>query len=162
MADRDLEWYSSNTGGPDMRAGPVTAAQAFRTGEPVVGIAAGTLSEAGDDPSAITGIAAHRTTDVDGTDLGVGHPVTYYGTGPEQVFKTTNFATAGAGVAVTPSLTDIWDLAGLTLASGVWSLDTGTNNLIAEIIGVLDNKGVNLADPNLLPGTGSVVLFRFI
>ncbi len=162
MSERDINWYRSNTGGPDMRAAAATASQTFQAGEPVVVVAAGTLSEAGDDPSAISGIAAHRTTDVEGTDFGVGRQITFYGIGNAQEFKTKNFATDGAGTSATPTGAIRGDLAGLTLASGVWSLDTGTNNLIAEITAVFDNKGFNLNDPVLSPGTGVEVHFRFI
>lgn len=145
-----------------MAAYPVTASQTFRAGEPVTLVGAGTLSEAGDDPPSVAGIAAHRSTDRDGTDFGAGFLVTVYKGGPDQTFRTTSFATDGAGTQVAPALTSIGDLAGLTLLAGVWSLDTGATNTICEVTGVLDSNGRNLSDPNLLSGTGSIVLFRFI
>ena len=145
-----------------MVAYPVTASQTFRVGEPVTVVAAGTLSEAADDPTDIAGIAAHRSTDRAGVDFGVGFQVTIYRGGPDQVFRTTSFATDGAGTQATPTLANIGDLAGLTLAAGVWSLDTGAANGLCEVTGILDSNGRNLSDPNLLSGTGSIVLFRFI
>ena len=163
MAVQDIQHFSAPNGVVDMRAYPQTASETFVAGEPVVLVAAGTLSECGDDPSAVTGIAAHRTTDHDGVDRGVGAPVTVYQASPGQVFKTQNFATDGAGTAATPALTNVGDLAGLDFTSGTdWFLDIGQDNLICEIVGVRDAAGNNLSDPNVLPGTGVWVLFTFI
>ncbi len=148
-----------------MTARPATAGQAFLVGEPVEVVVAGTLTEATTDPTEgqIVGIAAHRTTDVDGTDFGVGFQVTIYQTHPDQIFKTTSFTSDGAGAtAAVPTLANVGDGAGLALTGGVWSLDTGTNNCPCEITGVLDSRGNNLSDVNLFNGTGSIVLFRFI
>ena len=127
----------------------------------MVVVAAGTLSECADDPAVVTGIAAHRSQDVDGVDLGVGSPVTVYRSSPGQVFITRRFATDGAGTAATPALTNVGDLAGLDLSGGIWTLDTGQNNLVCRIEGVQDITGNNLADPNVLPGAGLWVLFTF-
>lgn len=162
MGFQDLRHYRAPDGVVDMLSFPVAASQAFLAGEPVVVGAAGTITECVTDPSVVTGIAAHKSTDVDGNDLGVGTQVTVYGTSPSQVFITKNFATDGSGTAATPALTSIGDQAGLSLASGTWYLDTGTANLLCEVVGVQDAAGNNLSDPNVLPGTGVWVLFRFI
>lgn len=160
MSERDFMPYQCEG---ERIAFPVTAGQTFLAGEPVAVSAAGTLSEAGDDPSTISGIACHRTpTNLIGGSAGVGSRVTVYRISKDQVYKTKNFATDGAGTAVVPALTNIGDQAGLTLASGVWSVDTGTANLLVEVVGVRDIDGRDLADPNILPGAGHWVLFRFI
>ena len=162
MSRQDILHFSSPDGVTGLRAYPVTASQTFQQGEPVVVIAAGTLSECADDPSSVTGIAAHRSTDVNGTDLGVGTPITVYTAGPNDTFKTNNFATDGAGTAAVPTLTNVGELAGLDLSSGVWTLDTDQNNLICEIVGVRDAAGNDLSNPNVLPGAGLWVLFKFL
>ncbi len=160
MSEHDFQVHQrlSNEGATGF---PVTASQTFLAGEPVTLVAAGTLSEASDDPAAITGIAAHRATDRANASFPVGQRITVYGIA-NTVFKTKNFATAGAGAAVVPTLANIGDLAGLTLSGGAWSLDTGTNNLIAEVTGILDAKGFSLSDPNLSVGVGVTVLFKLI
>jgi hypothetical protein len=160
MAERDFMPYQCEG---ERVAFPVAAGQTFLAGEPVVLQAAGTLIEATDDPSAIDGIACHRTpTDLNGNPAGVGSRVTVYRISKDQVYKTKNFATDGAGTAVVPALTNVGDQAGLTLASGVWSVDIGTGNLLVQIVGVRDIDGRDLADPNVLAGAGLWVLFRFI
>jgi hypothetical protein len=163
MAVQDIQHYSAPMGVVDVQAFPATASQSFVTGEPVVLTAAGTLSECEDDPSAVTGIAAHRTTDVDGNSLGTTHPISVYMASPGQVFKTRNFATDGAGTAATPALTNVGDLAGLDFTNTTdWFLDTLQDNLICRIVGVKDAAGNNLGDPRVLPGTGVWVLFTFL
>jgi hypothetical protein len=162
MAQQDIRHYQAPNGVVDIRSYPVTASQAFLEGEPVTLTNAGTLSECSDDPARVTGIAAHKSSDVDGTDLGVGTPISVYGTDPSQVFITKKFATDGDGTAATPALTNVGDLAGLDLNAGVWTLDIGQDNVICEILGVQDISGRDLGDPNLLAGTGVWVLFRFI
>ena len=160
MSARDIMPYKEI----ETRAFPVAASQSFQAGEPVVVQAAGTLIEAATDPSTIDGIAAHRSTDVDGTDLGVGQRVTVYEVGPRQTFRTNSITSDGAGAtALVPTLANIGDFAGLALTGGgVWSLDTGANNLLCKIVGVLDRDGRDLSDPNLLPGTGVTALFTFV
>lgn len=140
---------------------PVTSGSGIREGEPVAVAAAGTLSEATDDPSTVDGIAAHAVRDVDGVRFDAGTQVAVYAVDPDQIFRTENFATDGGGTAATPTATRVGELAGLTLSGADWSLDVGTANLICQIVGVLDSNGRNLSDPNLLPGTGQTVLFRF-
>ncbi len=162
MAVQDLQHFSAPNGDTDMKSFPVTASQTFVMGEPVVVVAAGTLSECADDPPAVDGIAAHKSTDVKGNSLGTTFPITVYGTRPDQIFKTQNFATDGSGTAATPTLANVGDLAGLDFSGGTWSLDTGQDNLLCKIDGVRDAAGNNLGDPRVLPGTGVWVLFHFI
>ncbi len=162
MAEQDIRHYQAPNGVIDMRSFPVTAGESFRAGEPVVVGAAGTLGECTDDPASLAGIAAHRSQDVDGVDLGVGTTVSVYGASPGQIFITRRFATDGAGTAVAPTLTNIGELAGLDLSGGIWTLDTGQGNLICSIVGVQDISGNNLSDPNVLPGAGLWVLFTFV
>jgi len=157
----DLRHYQAPDGVIDMRSFPVTASATFLVGEPIVIAAAGTIDECGDDPASVDGIAAHSPTNIDGSAMAVGYSVTVYGTSPSQTFITKNFATDGAGTAATPALTNIGDLAGLT-GPGTWYVDTGAANKIIQITGVQDAAGNNLGDPNVLPGTGVWVLFRFI
>lgn len=161
MGTHDLRHYRAPDGVVDMKSFPVTASQTFVVGEPAVVIAAGTLSECADDPSAVDGVAAHGVVNGKGVTSPVGTQVTVYGTGKDQVFITKNFATDGAGTAATPALTNVGDLAGLT-GPGTWYLDIGAANKICQIEGVQDAAGNNLGDPNVLPGTGVWVLFRFI
>jgi hypothetical protein len=160
MSERDFMPYQCEG---ERVAFPVTAGENFLAGEPVVLGAAGTLSEAGDDPSAIDGIACHRTpTDLNGAALGVGSRVTVYRISRDQIYKTKNFAQSGDGTVLVPTLTNIGEQAGLTSAGGVWYVDIGTNNLLVQVTGIRDIDGRDLSDPNLLAGAGLWVLFRFI
>ena len=159
MARDDITPYK---GDGDRISHPITASQAFLSGEPVA-LVAGTLSEAGDDPASISGIAATQSIRANGTAHPVGTMMTVYSAQDTQTFRARNFATDGAGTAVVPTAAVVGDLAGLTLTGGGdWVVDTGTANLILEVLGVLDSQGQNLGDPNLLPGAGSQVLFRFL
>jgi hypothetical protein len=158
----DIRHYRAPDGEADMRSYPVTATQTFVAGEPVVAIAAGTLSECSSDPSAVDGIAAHGVVNGKGTTLAVGAQVTVYATSPGQTFITRRFATDGSGTAATPALTTVGDTGGLILSGGVWYLDTGAANVLCRVEGVQDVMGNNLGDPNVLAGTGVWVLFRFI
>jgi hypothetical protein len=163
MSVQDFRHYQSPNGVIDTHAFPMTASQTFAAGEPVVVIAAGTLSECADDPPAVTGIAAFKATDMRGTSAPAGAPITVYMATPGQVFITRNFATAGAGAAVTPTLANIGDLAGFDFTNGTdWVLDTGQDNLLCRVTGVQDAAGNNLGDPRVLPGTGVWVLFTFL
>ena len=162
MGVHDLRHYRAPDGVVEMNSFPATASQTFLAGEPVQVVAAGTLSECATDPPTVDGIAAHGTTDVDGNSLGTTHPITVYGTSPNQVFISRRFATDGAGTAATPALTNIGDFAGLSLSGGIWYVDTGAANAIIKIIGVQDIAGNDLGDPKVLPGTGVWVLFHFV
>ena len=162
MSKQDIRHFTAPNGAVDTKSFPVTAGQTFQQGEPVVISAAGTAGECTDDPSVIDGIAAHRSTDVNGTDLGVGTQITIYAPGSGQVFISRRFARDGAGTAVAPALTDVGDLAGFDLSGGIWSVDSGQDNLLVQITGVQDAAGNNLSDPNVLPGAGVWVLFEFI
>ena len=163
MSDRDFSWYSSTTGTPSMAAYPSAGGETFRVGEPTtIHNTSGQLVEAGTDPPDVAGIAAHRSTDRDGTSFGSGFLVTVYKGGPDQTFRTTKFATDGAGTAAVPVIANIGKIAGFIVVAGSWFLDLGAGNGICEVTGILDSNGRNLSDPNLLSGTGSIVLFRFI
>ena len=164
MSVQDFRHYQAPSGDTDMRAYPVTASQTFVAGEPVVVVTgAGTLSECTDDPPAVTGIAAHKSTDVKGNSLGTTHPITVYRGTAGQVFITRNFATDGGGTAATPTLANVGDLAGFDFTSTTdWFLDTGQDNLLCRIEGVQDAQGNNLGDPRVLDGTGVWVLFTFL
>ncbi len=162
MAFQDFRHYRAPDGVMDMLHLPVAASEAFVAGEPVVVGAAGTITECATDPSVVTGIAAHKSTDVKGDDLGAGTQITLYGTSPSQIFITKNLTTDGAGAAGTPALTNIGDQLGFALNSGTWSLDTSMNNLTAEVVGVQDAAGNDLGSNNVLAGTGVWLLFRFI
>jgi hypothetical protein len=160
---QDFRHFQSAQGVVDMQSFPVKASETFVAGEPVVLNANGTLEECGDDPPVVTGIAAHKSTDVKGNSLGTTFPITVYMASPGQVFITRNFASAGAGAAVTPTIDLIGDLAGLDFSGDPdWFLDTGQDNLVCRIVGVQDAMGNNLGDPRVLPGTGVWVLFTFI
>ena len=163
MSVQDFRHYQAPSGDTDMRAYPVTASQTFVAGEPVVVSSAGTLSECTDDPPAVTGIAAHKSTDVKGTSAPAGTRITVYKGSPGQVFITRNFATDGGGTAATPTLTRIGELAGFDFTNSTdWFLDTGQDNLLCRIEGVQDAAGNNLGDPRVLDGTGVWVLFTFL
>ena len=161
MAEFDFEVHHTPGSDEDRLGYPVTASQTFLAGEPVVVTAAGRLSEATDDPASVRGIAAHRSTDRNGDSFPEGQTVTVILTG-DTVFRTQNFATDGAGTLVTPIVSNIGDPAGFTLSGDDWSLDTGTANVIAEVVAILDIFGNYIDDPNALAGDGLKVLFRFI
>jgi hypothetical protein len=161
MAEHDIQVHQrlSNEGSLGF---PVTANQTFQAGEPVVLLGTGTLSEAVDDPASVAGIAAHQSTTRTGASFPVGQYVTVYNI-KDTIFKTKNFATDGGGTAAVPTVANIADAAGLDFTDGTnWFLDTGQNNLICEVTGVLDISGFSLSDPNVLPGAGVTVLFRFV
>ncbi len=141
--------------------GLIVASATFDEGDALAVGAAGALDEAGDDPSSILGIAAQRSTDFDGASVASGTPITFYPARPDNIFSTTNFATDGAGTLTAPPSTAIGDTAGLSRTGGVWSLDTGTDNHIAVVTGVLNLKGESILDPHTVNTTGVTVLFRF-
>jgi hypothetical protein len=153
---------------------PITTGMTFRAGEVVVVAAAGTLSEAGDDPATVTGIAMgdSQGKDANGQDGTVpdGTLISVYKPTAGQLFKVTcgtgdagRFATDGAGTAAAAALTTVGDTAGFTLTGGNWFLDTGASNIHAEIVAVLDENGAPLGDTNVrTTGTATTVVFGFI
>jgi hypothetical protein len=164
MARNDIRPYS----GPQCKkSAPKVASGAFRQGEPVI-VTSNDVTEAGDDPAAIFGIAA---MDADPTAQNAmtrftqptGAPITVYDIDDAELFQCNNFATDGAGTAATPTQANAVGVeAGLTLASGTWSVDTGTANLLVFIEKVLDARGNSIADPFVNAGTGATVVFRFL
>jgi hypothetical protein len=156
-----------SSGAQHLTAYPITTGQTFEAGEVVVVAAAGTLSEAGDDPATVAGIAAGSSqgktaAGVDGS-VPDGTMIPVYTATDEQVFETRNFATDGAGTAVVPTLAVVGDQAGFTFTGGVWSVDTGTANLHVEIIEVLDEQGSPLGNQNSrTTNAGSRVRFVFL
>lgn len=163
MAANDIRPYRSVQGGSDLMAGyPQAASATFREGEPVV-LTAGALAECGDDPPVVHGIAATRATDAFGTSFATGTTATVVLGVPTQQFVAFNFATGGAGVAVTPTQANaIGQLAGLSLTTGTWFVDTGAANLLVEIDDVVDSAGRKITNPTNGAGTGFGVVFHFI
>ena len=169
MAKNDIRPSRPSSGGTQhITAYPLTTGQTFEEGEVVVVAAAGTLSEAADDPATVAGISAGGSqgrntagglsvsTRPDGTMIPI------YTATDEQVFETYNLATDGAGTLVTPTLAHVGDNAGFTLNGGQWSVDTGAGNEHVEIIEVLDVNGAPLGDQNSRTvGAGVTVRFVF-
>jgi len=142
MALQDIMPYRATGAGEERLAGPIAAAEAFMEGEPLVFDGAGALTECGDDPAAVDGVAAMRALDVDQAAIAAGSVITYYGVPDDQVFACDNFATAGAGAAVVPTAANaIGQLAGLSRPGDIWSVDTGAANGIVRIVNVLDVNG---------------------
>ena len=162
MAARDLQFFNAMGGSEERLSYALGANQSIFEGEPVVVAASGLASECGDDPSTVDGIAAHRSRDVDNRAFTGGRRLTVNGVSPDQIFKTKNFATDGAGTLAVPDTTHIGDLGGLTLSGGVWYVDTGTANDILMVTGVRDVSGRDVLDPLISAGTGVYVLFKFL
>lgn len=157
-------------GDPQRHAAPIAASESFLAGELLILGTGGTIAEAADDPSSIDGIAAMNATTRNSVGFlqpaaarATGEMVTYYAVDTETIWEAQRFATAGAGVAVTPTQGNaIGELAGFTFTGGNWILDTGANNDITKIINVRDTAGNLLTNPNIHSLTGSTVLFRFL
>lgn len=165
MAKNDIRVHIQSEKGTT--AYPITTGQTFLDGEVVRVVAAGTLSEAGDDPATVAGISMGSSqgmtaalvtgTVPDGTMISIYKPTS------GQLFISDNFAEDGGGTAVVPTLAHVGDVAGFTLAGGTWSVDTGTVNLHVEITDVLDVNGQPLGSINeRTAGTGVSVVFGFI
>jgi hypothetical protein len=162
MALDDIRPWRSPTGGEERLAFPVIANSTFLRGEPLRVTAGGALTTNANNPAAIIGIAAHGVTDIDGASFPAGTMCSVIGIPDTQIFASDNFATDGSGTAAVPAQGNITDLAGLNLAGGVWSIDTGMANLIVQIVDVLDAQRNSITDPNILAGAGQTVLFKFI
>ncbi len=163
MASRDFMPFRTLDGSPEQRVSRgVTASETFLVGEPLAQQAGGRAAIAVTDPSTIVGIAAHRSTDVNGTSLAGDTQITLYGVGSNQLYKTRNFAIDGSGTSITPTVALIGDFAGLILNGSDWFVDTGANNSICEIVGLRDRNGRDINDPNLVPETIVFTIFRFI
>lgn len=164
MARNDIRFFGTVDGSePGKGYYPLTASASFDEGDIVVVAAAGGLGEAADDPASVSGIAAMRSTDADGSVVTTGTPITYYTTADANLFVTNNFATDGGGTSATPTQANaVGAQAGLTRSSGTWSVDTGTANLLVRIEKVLDDKGHDISDPLSVAGSGDAVVFRFL
>ena len=104
-----------------------------------------------------------RAVDEAGTSFATGTLATVTVGVPTQQFVCFNFATDGAGTAATPTQANaIGTLAGLTLASDVWSVDTGAANLLVQIDEVVDAVGRQITNPTNRPGAGLGVVFHFV
>ncbi len=165
MASNDILPYRSMNGSDLPRfQGPINAAESFGAGEPLTWNAAGELTEAGDDPATVTGISCTQATDVDGIALAAGTTISVYGVPSGMLFICRQFATDGAGTAVTPTAANaIGVLAGLTRAAGIYSIDIGTGNDVIEIMDVIDlTTGDSISNPLISAHTAGAVIFRFI
>jgi hypothetical protein len=172
MARDDIRPFRAVNGGThELKTGPMAAGAAFNMGEPVVWDGAGGLTEAADDPAAIFGISA---VDASATAVSVfiryltraaGTPIQVYDIDQDQLFICANFATDGAGTPATPTQANAIGVpAGLNLnlVTNLWSVDTGSANLICTVENVIDARANFITDPNVLTGTGVAVIFRFI
>ncbi len=163
MAARDIMPYRTTDGSQQHTASyALNAAQTFLAGEPVILEGTGHLSIAVTDPAVIVGIAAHRSTDVNGTSYLTDTYVTVYGVDSTQLYKCRNIATDGSGTAVEPGKSRIGELAGLVLNGSDWFVDTGANNLICEIVEVRDSVGNLIGDVTLVNSTGTWTIVRFL
>jgi len=165
VALNDIRAHSASRGGSQhSRAYPMAASATFLKGEPTV-LTSGALDECGDDPDFVAGIAMMRGTDVDGTALATGTPITILELAEDQDFVCNNFATDGAGTAVVPTQANaIGVLAGFTLdGDGNWIVDTGCANLILEITDVLNSQGISVTNPlHSYNTTGVSVVFKVV
>ena len=169
MAELDILPFRSPHGTTGVRAFPVAASQTYRHGEPLI-LTSNRLAEATSDPSAIVGIAAEDSRDIENDTTGGlngqpadgGTPRSVYLPVHEQTFLARNFATDGAGTSVAPTVSVIGTLAGLIKAGNTWSVDTAANNLICQINDVLDARKNSIDNPRLQSGTGTYVVVEFI
>ena len=168
MAKNDIRSSRPASGGTQhITAYPLAAAQTFDVGEVVFVASSGELTECSTDPDMVVGITAGSSQgkDVAGNTgtRPTGTLIQVFTATDEQVFETRNFATDGAGTAVTPTLANVGDFAGFSLAGGAWFLDTGTATHHCEIIEVLDRNGAPLGDSTSRSvGAGVTVRFVFI
>jgi hypothetical protein len=163
MASRDFMPFRTLDGSQEQRVSRgVTSSETFLVGEPIAQQSGGRAAIATTDPSTVVGIAAHRSTDVNGTSLAGDTQITLYGVGRNQLYKTRNFSTSGTGTSATPAVTRIGDFAGLILNGSDWYVDTGANNKICEIVGLRDRNGRDISDPSHVVETIVFTIFRFI
>lgn len=184
MAKGDIMPYRGGSQGtviPPVEHYRLNASETFVQGEPVSVNADGELTESADDPVAVDfiGIAAESGDTAGVTDtIGIfrkevglfapgaspnlpttGDMIKVWEAFQGHTFIAQRFATDGSGTAATPALANIGDRAGLTLASGNWSVDTGQSNFICRIVDVLDANGRSVQESGL---TGSRVLIKFV
>lgn len=182
MAKGDLILPDPDDYGPYIRVERwfLNASETFAVGEPVYLNTDGEAQESGDDPAptAFGGIALSsgdtaRSSDPVGTFRrqvgqfqlsGDGHtPTTSDGVMvavcmPGARIKCRTFATDGGGTSVAPTQANaLGETAGLTLAGGTYSIDTGVTagNEFLHIIEVLDDNNENIVFSG---GTGTQVV----
>ena len=160
MATGDIQFWSTSSKEKRIAyAWRNTGAEFFR-GEPVT-LTSGGLVRAGDDPPVVHGISTNGTRDIDNKLIASGTLMTIHEADNAQSFSCRNFATDGAGTAVTPTAANaIGKLAGFTLLGSSWVVDTGCNNLILEVEGVMTSRGFQIGAPNAVGGAVTVV-FKF-
>lgn len=179
MSQNDIVLWDNGSGvAPEIRHARMDGGEAFFRGEPVTLGADGDLNECGDDctGAAFAGIALGPTGYVIGTMHAAGTASTKnprtgaaYTTGdmipyavcrPGTTVISSNFATDGAGTLTAPTLANaLGETAGLTLATGVWSIDTGvTNDDLFRIIDVLNAQKNSIQDPAYSGTTGVYVV----
>lgn len=161
--------------------GRIKAAETVVQGEPVYGTSGGEISESGDDPTAVKfmGFIASSGDTVGATDaLGTfrqkpgmftpgatpnlpvaGDLVEVWRPAPGQAVRARVFATDGAGTPAVPTAAHIYDMAGFTLAAGVYSLDVGTTNKLARIVDVLDANDQSILRSGL---AGVTAIFEIV
>ena len=184
MAKNDIRLLDSDDYGPfsKIAQGYLNASETFGVGEPVFENTDGEVAESGDDPTPATfaGISLSSGDTVGASDpVGTfrrsvgqfqpglspntpqtGDPVLYRKLYPGARIACDNFATDGAGTLVTPTTANaIGEQAGFTLASGTYSIDTGTTNEPLRIVGVLDANG---DDIRWSGGTGVTVVAEVV
>jgi hypothetical protein len=125
----------------------MNASETFGVGEPVAVNADGELTESADDPvdADIMGIAMAGPGGVDlnpetGNAYTTGDMIPVAIPDQNTYFICSNFATDGAGTQAAPAVANLGDEAGLTLASGVWSVDVGATNNTCRIYDILDDQ----------------------
>ena len=178
MAKWDFRLWSHPLGEHGaIRYGKLASGQSFVAGEPVRLNTSGELVECSDATATGTDLAgiAAASGDIagstDGTGSfrfklgsftpGTGYPVAgdlvpYYVPSPETLFITANFDAATDGTLDTPVQTDVGDVCGIQLSSGVWSLSGATDPFLCRVMDVLD---VNYMPIALSGGTGKFVVF---
>ena len=170
MSKGDFRLFREPSGrNPSVANYGLAGSQTFEDGEVVALDATGLAAEASDDPTTVAGIAAvssqgRTSAGLKGSKAAYSNCQLYL---PEygQIFITENFATDGAGTPATPTILNIGDTAGFTLASGVWYVDTGASNVHVEIVDLLDVNKEPITSPLNMAAVGVTpfyVLFGFL
>lgn len=178
MGLNDIQpWKNAVGNGPGIEWHRMDGGETFVAGEPVTLGADGDLNECGDAPTGaqFLGIAlAPASYSIGGTavtknprtgaNFATGDLVPVAVLRPGDCVISNQFATGGAGVAVTPTLANaLGETAGLTLATGEWSIDTGSaQDDIFRIKDVLDANKNSLQDPLYSANTGVYVVAECI
>lgn len=183
MAKNDFLPYRGTDQGnvlPAPEVGYLTAGSSFVLGEPVVVVAAGTLSECASGAATLDGIAAMSGDTVGATDpVGVyrtpmgmytptgndslpttNDPTTFWRIRQRRLWIAQRFSTDGTGAAlVVPALANIGDAVGIILNAGNWSIDGNAGTAkVARIVDVLDAFGDSIVKS---AKTGSKAIFEF-